>query len=98
MKQLFVIVILLSAVFSAGAQTGTWSGPLEVQGTRISLVFHLDGENPTMDSPDQGTRDIDVVREDVIGVRDEEQDQERRKRDAKRGCEGAKHAAHAVSD
>lgn len=60
MKQLLVIVILLSAVFSAGAQTGTWSGPLEVQGTRISLVFHLDGENPTMDSPDQGARDIPI--------------------------------------
>ena len=60
MKQLLVIIFLLSAVFSAGAQTGTWSGSLEVQGTRISLVFHLDGENPTMDSPDQGARDIPI--------------------------------------
>ncbi len=60
MKVIIIIGMLLAAVFSAGAQTGTWSGKLEVQGTKISLVFHLDEENPTMDSPDQGAKGIPI--------------------------------------
>lgn len=46
--------------FVSFAQTGTWSGKLDVQGTKLSLVFHLDEENPTMDSPDQGAKGIHV--------------------------------------
>ena len=42
------------------AQTGTWSGKLEVQGTKLSLVFHLNEENPTMDSPDQGVKGVPI--------------------------------------
>ena len=42
------------------AQTGTWSGKLDVQGTKLSLVFHLDDPNPTMDSPDQGAKGIPI--------------------------------------
>lgn len=52
--------MLLTAVFSASAQTGTWSGKFDVQGTKLSLVFHLDEENPTMDSPDQGAKGIPI--------------------------------------
>ena len=59
-KNLILIGMLLAAVFSASAQTGTWSGKLDVQGTKISLVFHLDGDNPTMDSPDQGVKGIPI--------------------------------------
>ncbi len=59
-KKLILIGVLLAAVFSASAQTGTWSGKLDVQGTKLSLVFHLDEENPTMDSPDQGTKGIPI--------------------------------------
>ena len=59
-KKLILIGMLLAAVFSASAQTGTWSGKLDVQGTKISLVFHLDGDNPTMDSPDQGVKGIPI--------------------------------------
>ena len=51
---------LLSAAVFAGAQTGTWSGRLEVQGTSLSIVFHLDGDKPTVDSPDQGVTDLPV--------------------------------------
>ena len=51
---------LLSAAVFAGAQTGTWSGRLEVQGTSLSIVFHLDGDKPTADSPDQGVTDLPV--------------------------------------
>ena len=46
---LFAALFLL--VIQTKAQTGTWSGKLDVQGTKLSLVFHLDGDNPTMDSP-----------------------------------------------
>lgn len=39
------------------AQTGPWSGKLSVNGTVLTIVFHLD-ENCTMDSPDQGAKGI----------------------------------------
>lgn len=50
----------VSAVPMLYAQTGAWSGKLDVQGTRLSIVFHLDDENPTMDSPDQGAKGIPI--------------------------------------
>lgn len=60
-KRIFTIVFLLLAMMTvAYAQTGTWSGRLDVQGTKLSLVFHLDGDKPTMDSPDQGAKGIPV--------------------------------------
>ena len=52
-------VAFLAVIPIAFAQTGTWSGKINVQGTQLPLVFHLD-ENPTMDSPDQGARGIPV--------------------------------------
>lgn len=60
MRQIISTLILLSVSIFAYAQTGTWSGKLDVQGTRLSLVFHLDGENPSMDSPDQGAEGIPI--------------------------------------
>ena len=57
---LMTAVALISSMMIAGAQTGTWSGKLDVQGTKLSIVFHLDGESPTMDSPDQGVKGIPV--------------------------------------
>ena len=61
MKQYIISAILLFSVASIShAQTGTWSGKLDVQGTKLSLVFHLDEENPTVDSPDQGARGIPI--------------------------------------
>lgn len=59
-RSLVVVIILLSAISFAEAQTGTWSGKLDVQGTKLSLVFHLDGDQPTMDSPDQGAKGIPI--------------------------------------
>ena len=55
-----LIAALILFASHANAQTGTWSGKLDVQGTKLSLVFHLDGENPTMDSPDQGVKGIPI--------------------------------------
>lgn len=60
-KRILVIMLLLiSALTVSNAQTGTWSGKLDIQGSKLSLVFHLNDENPTMDSPDQGAKGIPV--------------------------------------
>lgn len=59
MKKLVLISLLfIAALFSANAQTGAWSGDLEVQGAKIPLVFHLDDEKPAIDSPAQGAKGI----------------------------------------
>ena len=54
MKRISALAFLLfNLVFLANAQTGNWSGKLDVMGTKLTIVFHLDGDAPTMDSPDQ---------------------------------------------
>ena len=53
-------VMIISSLMVARAQTGTWSGKLDVQGIKLSIVFHLDGDSPTMDSPDQGVKGIPI--------------------------------------
>lgn len=60
MKNVFITITAMLCYVAAYAQTGTWSGKIDVQGTELSLVFHLDGEKPTMDSPDQGARGIPI--------------------------------------
>ena len=59
-RTLTTLILLISVATLTSAQTGTWSGKLEVQGIRLALVFHLDGDNPTMDSPDQGAKGIPI--------------------------------------
>ena len=59
-KYIISAILLYSIALFSHAQTGTWSGKLDVQSTKISLVFHLDEENPTMDSPDQGAKGIPI--------------------------------------
>lgn len=56
--------------FWANAQTGIWSGELDVQGVKLPLVFHLDDENPTIDSPAQKARGIpaQITRTDPDGI------------------------------
>ena len=53
---LSVAILLLGFLPAATAQTGTWSGALDVQGTKLTLIFHLDEEKPTLDCPDQGIK------------------------------------------
>jgi pimeloyl-ACP methyl ester carboxylesterase len=61
MKRAFTaLAAIMLFVFYADAQTGTWSGKLDLQGTRLSIVFHLDGDEPTVDSPDQGAKGIPI--------------------------------------
>ena len=57
-KILISTIILLYAISNANAQTGTWSGKLDIQGMKLSLVFNLDSDKPTMDSPDQGVKGL----------------------------------------
>ena len=59
-KAISLVIALISIMFQALAQDGTWSGKLDVQGTKLTIVFHLDGEKPTMDSPDQAALGIPV--------------------------------------
>ena len=59
-KKLTVVLSLLAVVLTASAQTGTWSGKIDVQGMKLPLVFHLNDELPTMDSPDQGAKGIPI--------------------------------------
>lgn len=59
MKHLLAIFASLLLGAGAGtAQTGTWHGDLNVQGSKLPLVFHLDEANPTVDSPAQGVKGI----------------------------------------
>lgn len=61
MQKVLVILNLMFGILSAYSQTGVWSGDLEVQGIKLPLVFHLDDENPTMDSPAQSATGIPVL-------------------------------------
>ena len=63
MKNILIVCFVFIASLSiAQAFTGNWNGILEVQGTQLRLVFNIseaDGDFiSTMDSPDQGAKDI----------------------------------------
>ena len=62
MKKLILLLLICFTSIVARAQVcdikGDWTGKLSVYGTEIPLVFHFDGEECTMDSPDQGARGI----------------------------------------
>jgi len=71
MKKILIFVVAqLSVAMYSHAQTGTWSGKLDIQGTKISIVFHLEEENPTIDSPDIGVKGvpIQVTRKDNSNI------------------------------
>lgn len=59
-KTLTSVALALTMVTSALAQTGTWSGKLQVQGMKLALVFRIDGDAAVLDVPDQGAKDIPV--------------------------------------
>ncbi|MEE3476966.1 MAG: alpha/beta hydrolase, partial [Candidatus Cryptobacteroides sp.] len=58
MKRVVAVIVSLLLSLAAYSQTGTWSGKVDVQGTSLSVVFHLDESGCTFDSPDQGARGI----------------------------------------
>ena len=56
---IFVPVFLLAAPFSvAQGIKGSWKGELDFVSSKLAVVFHFDGDGCTMDSPDQGAKDI----------------------------------------
>lgn len=62
MKRFLLFLATIVCAGSMMAQTqkesNAWSGKLSVQGTELTLVFHLDGDSCTIDSPDQGVNGI----------------------------------------
>lgn len=67
MKLILSVVVWLVTTFTLFAQdiSGQWNGLLEVQGIQLRLVFHIsptdNGYTATLDSPDQGAKDIPVT-------------------------------------
>lgn len=53
-------MILTFIATASLAQTGTWSGRLDVSGAMLSLVFHIGDSTATLDVPDQGAKQIPV--------------------------------------
>lgn len=62
MKKLFFILWVCAQSAAGQEITGSWSGELAVQGTRLPLILHItqtgDGYKTTMDSPKQGAKGI----------------------------------------
>lgn len=66
MKKLMLIIYTVLIALTASGQdiTGQWNGILKVQGTQLRLVININqtdnGYKSTLDSPDQGAKDIPV--------------------------------------
>lgn len=64
MKRLLLLFLLLPAMAWGQSAAGTWGGTLDVNGSKLRLLFHLsqtpEGWQATMDSPDQGAKGIPV--------------------------------------
>lgn len=66
MRRSLLCLLFLLASFSIQAQdiTGQWNGLLDVRGTKLRLIINIskttDGFTSTLDSPDQGAKDIPV--------------------------------------
>lgn len=62
MKKLLLFFMLCLASITVNAQDGevkgTWMGKLNIFGNELPLVFHLDDNNCSIDSPDQGAKGI----------------------------------------
>lgn len=67
MKKIIGLLCVFMLPFLIQAQdiTGQWNGILKVQGMQLRLVFHITktdaGYSSTMDSPDQGAKDLKVT-------------------------------------
>ncbi|MBR7024351.1 MAG: alpha/beta hydrolase, partial [Bacteroidales bacterium] len=53
---LVLLLLLLASALQAQTINGTWHGQLDLQTLKLSIVFHFDPSNPTVDSPDQGAK------------------------------------------
>lgn len=60
-KGILLFIVCLTIITSkaqGGDVKGDWSGKLNVYGNELTLVFHLDSVNCTLDSPDQGVKGV----------------------------------------
>ena len=70
MKKL--ILFSLISLFSIGIKAqdsglkGAWTGKLNVFGSELTLVFHFNGEDCTLDSPDQGVKGVPAKLERTV--------------------------------
>ena len=70
MKKL--ILFSLISLFSIGIKAqdsglkGAWTGKLNVFGNELTLVFHFNGEDCTLDSPDQGVKGVPAKLERTV--------------------------------
>lgn len=69
MRKIFIVVaVALLASVSVNAQTGVWTGKLNVSGVELALIFNVGDEAATLDVPDQGAKEIPVeVSRDAVG-------------------------------
>jgi pimeloyl-ACP methyl ester carboxylesterase len=74
MKRIFLVtaVLLIGIVYGQSQNiTGQWNGVLDVAGTKLRIVFHIEKHERTysctMDSPDQGAKGIPVTTTRVKG-------------------------------
>ena len=62
---IFLIALMISLPLAAQDITGQWNGVLKVQSFQLRVIFNVtetdDGYSTTMDSPDQGAKDIPVT-------------------------------------
>ncbi len=67
---LLAIALLILPLNYCSAQTfnGDWNGQLSIGNQKLTLVFHVNPEACTLDSPDQGARDIKAT----IGLQTED--------------------------
>lgn len=65
---LFSLICLLSIATRAqdSGLKGAWTGKLNVYGNELTLVFHFNGEDCTLDSPDQGVRGVPAKLERTV--------------------------------
>ncbi len=77
LKNVIALVLLaVSSISSAQSAAGSWYGTLDIQGTKIKLVFHIESVDgfyrTSMDSPDQGVKgmktDTTIVEGDSIAI------------------------------
>ena len=59
-RWLILLLFMLIAAPSSFSQLGIWSGELEVMGNKIPLIFRLNEENPSVDSPTQAAKGIPI--------------------------------------
>lgn len=69
---LLLLLLMLASALQAQTINGTWHGQLDLQTLKLSIVFHFDPSNPTVDSPDQGAKGIkanmDFISADSVSI------------------------------